>query len=129
MGDETKDDGQQSSKPAIPNSGPDKTSTTGQLRTLIENVPVVAAAVESNSADIEKLKTQNDLGMRRLAQWFSIYVFTLYFGTLVVFAWAQRPLVLPEFVNQLIWIFMAGPWCGTGLSRLFGFISEKRRSE
>lgn len=114
----------------IPGDDPTKQGDTTKrvlvnARDAIRQLPVVKAAVESNTADIEKLKTQNELGMKRMAQWFSVYVFTVRLSVEVWFSYLGKPLVLTPFLDQISMIFIIAPWCGSGLGRLVNILSNK----
>lgn len=81
--------------------------------------------IDDNTLEIEKIKAQSEAQKSEKALTFSFWVFLIYLGLHVFFFYINRPLVLPDLLNQLTITMIVAPWIGHGIGRFVNAITAK----
>ena len=95
------------------------------IRQALEIVPGLQSTVEGNSRDIESIKARSDALKSEKALTFSFFVWFYNHSAYLYFFAIDKPLVLPDYVQQITWALIVGPWLGHGLGRFVNAMTDK----
>lgn len=107
-------------------SGENQGSTTKRLiRKTAEAIPALRSDIDATRAEIEKMKTQTEAGLRNRSLTFSFVTFTMLFASHIYFFARGMVLILPEPMNSIIWCMIVAPWIGYGMGRFVNLLTDR----